>query len=219
MNGWLITLGILFLLAILPLGASVIYDAKGPLVRIIAGPVKIKVFPLKKKVPGEKPEKEKKEPTPEQKAEQAARKEHKAAQKAKQKQDKDPDEGGSILDFWPFVELGLDFLGDFRRKLRVNYLKLHLTMAGGDPCDLAVNYGRANAGMAALLAQLERLFVIKRRSVKINCDFAGEKTTVLAQLDLTITLGRILSLLVRYGIRALKTYLTIDKKRKGGANL
>ena len=212
--GWLIALGIVVVLAILPLGASVIYDQHGPLVRIIAGPLKIQVFPMKKKAKQDKPKKEqKKEPEqPETPAEPAKEK--------KKKPPKDPDEqGGSILDFWPFVELAFNFLGDFRRKLRIGHLKLHLTMGGGDPADLAINYGRANAGLAALIAQLERLFVIKRRDVHINCDFVAEETTVLARLDISITLGRIISLLVRYAVRALKTYLSIQKKRKGGANL
>ena len=57
--GWLIALGIVILLAVLPLGASVRYDSDGPLVRIIAGPVKFTVFPMPKR---EKKEKKKKEP-------------------------------------------------------------------------------------------------------------------------------------------------------------
>ena len=47
--GWLIALAVIVLLAILPLGASVLYDEDGPRVRILAGPLKIQVFPLKKK--------------------------------------------------------------------------------------------------------------------------------------------------------------------------
>ena len=47
--GWLIAFGILFLLAILPLGASVKYNADGPLIRIIGGPIRLTVFPRKKK--------------------------------------------------------------------------------------------------------------------------------------------------------------------------
>ena len=43
--GWLIAFLILFLLAILPLGASVLYDEDGPRVRIVAGPVKLQVSP------------------------------------------------------------------------------------------------------------------------------------------------------------------------------
>ena len=211
--GWLIALGIVVVLAILPLGASVIYDENGPLVRIIAGPVKIQVFPMKKKAKQDKKEKAKK---PKKEKPKAAA----GGQKKKKIPKGDPDtKGGSILDFWPFVELVLDFLGDLRRKLRLNHLKLHLTMAGGDPCNLAVNYGKANAAMAALLSQLDRLFVIKKQDVHINCDFTANQTTILARLDLTITLGRIVSLVVCSGIRALKTYLSIMKKRKGGADL
>lgn len=214
--GWLIALGIVVVLAILPLGASVIYDRNGPLVRIIAGPLKIQVFPMKKKAKQDKPkkEKEKKEPEP-----ADASSEEQPAKEKKKKPPKDPDEGGSVLDFLPFVELLFNFLGDFRRKLRIGHLKLHLTMAGDDPCDLAINYGRANAGMATLIAQLERLFVIRNRDVHINCDFTASETTILARLDISITLGRIISLLVCYAVRALKTYLSIQKKRKGGANL
>ena len=214
--GWLIALGIIVVLAILPLGASVIYDKSGPLVRIIAGPLKIQVFPLKKKAKPDKPKKEKKEKEPEQTDTPA---EEQAPKEKKKKPPKDPDEGGSILDFLPFVELLFNFLGDFRRKLRVSHLKLHLTMAGGDPCNLAINYGRANASMAALIAQLERLFVITHRDVRSNCDFVASETTILARLDISITLGRIISLLVCYAVRAVKTYLSIQKKRKGGANL
>ena len=57
--GWYITLAILVLLAILPLGASVLYDEDGARVRIVAGPLKIQVFPLKKKPKKDKPKQEK----------------------------------------------------------------------------------------------------------------------------------------------------------------
>ena len=40
MMGWLITLLILTALASLPLGASIIYDEDGAVVRVIVGPVK-----------------------------------------------------------------------------------------------------------------------------------------------------------------------------------
>ena len=47
--GWLIALGVITLLAVLPLGVSVRYNADGALVRVIAGPFRITVFPMKKK--------------------------------------------------------------------------------------------------------------------------------------------------------------------------
>ena len=206
MMGWLVALLILFLLAILPLGASVLYDEDGPRVRIVAGPVKIQVFPMKKKARKDKSKKE-------------AKKKPAKAEKPAKKPAPKPKSGGSWTDFLPLVRIALDLLNDFRRKLRVNELKLHLTMAGDDPCDLAVNYGRMNASLAALIAQLERFLVIKKRDVHIDCDFAASETVILARLDLTITLGRILSIAAVYGVRGLKTFLNIKKQREGGADL
>lgn len=208
--GWLIFLAILTLLAILPLGASVLYDEDGPRVRVLAGPVKIQVFPMKKKPKKDKPKKEKPKKEPKKPA-QAAGEEKKPFPK--------PKTGGSWTDFLPLVQVALDLLNDLRRKLRVNELKLHLTMAGDDPCDLAINYGRMNASLAALIAQLERVLVIKKRDVHIDCDFTASETVILARLDLTITLGRILSIAVRYGVRGLTTFLKIKKQREGGADL
>ena len=207
--GWLIFLAILVLLAILPLGASVLYDEDGPRVRIVAGPVKIQVFPMKKKPKKDKPKKEK------------TKKEQKKPARAgeEQKPFPKPKTGGSWTDFLPLVQVVLDLLNDLRRKLRVNHLLLHLTLAGDDPCDLAVNYGRMNASLAALIAQLERVLVIQKRDVHVDCDFTANETVILARLDLTITLGRILSIAVRYGVRGLMTFLKIKKQREGGADL
>ncbi|MBR7179577.1 MAG: hypothetical protein IKD27_08715 [Oscillospiraceae bacterium] len=216
--GWLITLAILVLLAILPLGASVLYDEDGVAVRVVAGPLKIKVFPLKKKPKKDKPKKEKKPKKEEKPKEEALPAEEVAPAKEKKPAPKQK-KGGSLLDFLPLVKIALELLNDFRRKLRVDYLKLHLTMAADDPCDLAINYGRMNASMAGLITQLERVFVIKKRDVHIDCDFTANKTVILARLDLTITLGRILYIAVYHGVRALMTFLKIKKQQEGGADL
>ena len=63
--GWLIALGILTALAILPLGVSAQYDSGGALVRLILGPVKLILYPRphsppkKEKKPKEKKQEEK----------------------------------------------------------------------------------------------------------------------------------------------------------------
>lgn len=211
--GWLIALAVLVLLAALPLGVSVKYDSGGPLVRLLAGPGKLTLYPRPKK----KPKPEKKAPEKPAKPEKPKQEEPKPPQPPKEEASKPKEKGGRALDFLPLVKTALDLLGDFRRKLWVKNLELKLILAGNDPCDLAVNYGRANAAMGNLLPQLERLFVIKKRDIQVECDFTASETLVIARLDVTITLGRLLSLGVRYGLRALKEFLTIKKKRKGGA--
>ena len=203
MTGWLIALGILVLLAILPVGASLIYNEDGLFLSLLLGRLKIKLFPKppkeKKKEKKEKPKKQKKE-APKQKPE-----------KPKEKS------GGKLTDFLPLVKIAVRFLGSFRRKLRLNRLELNLIMAGGDPCDLAVNYGKAWAALGNLDPQLERLFVIKKKKLEIECDFTADQTLIFARLDLTITLGRLLKLAFRYGVKALREYLKIYKTIKGGA--
>ncbi len=115
------------------------------------------------------------------------------------------------------MEAALDFLGDFRRKLRLDDLYLRLILAADDPCDLAVNYGRTWAAVGNLMPHLERWFVIGDRDIEIECDFEANQTLVIARLDLTITLGRLFLCSGRFAVRALKEYMKLKKKRKGGA--
>lgn len=216
--GWWIALGVVLALAALPLGVSARYREEGPLVRAIFGPIRLTLFPRPKKeeksARKKKPEETKpEEKKPEPKTEEPPLPQPPQPPKPEEKKEK----GGPITDFLPLVKTGLDFLGDFRRKLRINNLELKITMAGGDPCDLAVNYGRAWAAVGGLLPQLERLFVIKKRNIEVACDFTADETRVLARVDMTITLGRLLALALPYGLRAFKEFLTIRKKRKGGA--
>ena len=215
--GWLIAAGVVTLLAVLPLGVFVRYDEAGPLVRIVAGPVKFTVFPMP-----QKKKKEKKKKEPEKKADPSSAEENlpqppKPPEKKREDKPKEEKKGGSITDFIPFVKLAVNFLGDFRRKLRMNELFLRLTLASSDPCDLAVNYGKTWAAVGNLMPALERWFVIKKRDVEVQCDFTASATLVNARLELTITLGRLLALIFVYAFRALKEYLHFKKIRKGGA--
>lgn len=207
--GWVIFFAVVLLLAILPLGVFVSYDEDGVVVKIVAGPVKITLFPRPKKE--KKSEKKSKKKTSASPAEQLP----KPPQPPKQIPEKK--KGGSWTDFLPLVQVALDFLGSFRRKLRINQLELKLTMAGDDPCDLAVNYGRAWAAVGNLMPQLERLLVIKKRNIEVACDFTASQTLVKFRSEATITLGRLVSLAVVYGIRVFREFWKIKTKRKGGA--
>ena len=55
--GWWIALGVIFLLGILPLGISARYSGEGPLLRVVIGPVRLTLFPRKKKEKKPKPAK------------------------------------------------------------------------------------------------------------------------------------------------------------------
>ena len=203
--GWLITLGILAALAVLPLGVSLRYDADGFRLSWLAGLISIPASGKKEK------KKDKK------KREKKQKKGKKGTAAPSSGQPKEKKKGGSLADFLPIIKVILEFLDAFRRKLRIRRLEMKLIMAADDPCDLAINYGRAWAALGNLMPQLERCFVIKKRDLEVECDFEASQTLILARIDLTITLGRLLYILVLYGLRALKEYLNLQKLRKGGA--
>ena len=200
--GWLIALGVIAALACLPLGIKAKYDDGGAAVWLILGPLRPLLYPT------DKTEKKQKKKAAKEKAPQKEKKEKTAEEK----------KGGSFSDFFPLLDALMDFLGDLLcRKLRVKKLQAKVVLAGDDPCDLAVNYGRAWAALGNLVPVLERFFIIKKRDLQVECDFTAEKTLFSGHLEITIALGRLLHLGLRYGIRVLREYMKILKLRKGGA--
>lgn len=203
--GWLIALGILILIGFIPVGVRVKYNSDGPLVRLIVGPVKYTLVPGKKKE--KKPKKEKK----------AKKKDELQTQPPPAPKEKKKQTGGKLTDFIPLVKVALDFLGDFIKRLKFNRLEVKLILAGDDPCDLAMNYGRAWAALGNLLPLMDNGLNIKKRNLEIECDFTADETLVIAGADITITVGRTLALLLRYGFLGVKEFIIFKNKRKGGA--
>lgn len=196
--GWIIALGVLAGLSILPIGIRVRYDESGLRIVCNIGAIRFLLYPGKKR----------KERSRKEKADTGK------AQTAKPK----PKRGGDFAQFRELLRIVLDFLGDLRRKLRVKTLEMRLVMAGDDPCDLACNYGRAWAALGALKPWLAKAFTIRRQDVRIECDFTAEKTVFFARAHISVTLGRALCLAIRYGIRFLRQNMkTTTNKRKGGA--
>ena len=203
--GWLIALGILILIGFIPVGVRVKYNSEGPLVRLIVGPVKYTLVPGKKKE--KKPKKEKK----------SKKKDELQTQPPPAPKEKKKQTGGKLTDFIPLVKVALDFLGDFIKRLKFNRLEVKLILAGDDPCDLAMNYGRAWAALGNLLPLMDNGLNIKKRNLEIECDFTADETLVIAGADVTITVGRTLALLLRYGFLGVKEFIIFKNKRKGGA--
>ena len=196
--GWLIALAIVVALAFIPLGIQARYDADGASAWLIFGPLRFALYPSRKKTK-----------TTREKSAEAEEKKKKSSEKKK---------SGNLSEFFSLVDAVKDFLGELLfRKMRVNLLQARIVLAGDDPCDLAVNYGRAWAALGNLVPALERFFVIRKRDLRVECDFTANKTLIDAHIVLSITLGRLLHLGLRYGIRVLREFLKIVKLRKGGA--
>ena len=197
--GWLVALALVVLLLCLPIGIRVAYGAAGLTVWLYVGPVVLALYPSSRR---------KGKPAQKQKAGKATSGQQQTGVK-----------GGSFGDFLQVLKIVTNFLGGFRRKLRVQYLHLKLILGSDDPCDLAQNYGRGWAVLGNVMPHLERVFIIKKRNLEVECDFSAPNTTLLADMKITITVGRLLALVAIHGLRALKVFRMISNKRKGGANL
>ena len=204
MTGWLIALGVvltvLALIPLIPVRVHLLYNEEGLSYKLFLGLLKIKPEWLKSEE-GLKPRLQKDAAVITKKAKTAAT-------------EKD---GGDLSQFWPFLEALGKFLNDLRRKLRVKKMELYWILGGEDPCDLAISYGKAWAAVGNALPMLERIFVIKKRDVQVLCDFTAPKTKVFLRLRITMTVFRLVSLLVQYGVPAYREYETITNIDEGGA--
>lgn len=195
--GWLIALGIVILLAILPLGITARYNANGLSWKWVVGPVRFSLDSEK-----------------DDQSEKRTKKIKASLGKKEEKEEK----GGILSEFLPTLREQLDFLNALRQKVRVKYLEMKLTLAGEDPCDLAINYGRAQGVLHSLMPLLEECLIIKKRDIQIHCDFEASETTFFACAEVRITLARLVALVWRYANRYGKENQTKEKSRKGGAS-
>lgn len=190
MTWWMILLlvfGILFLIGCIPIGATISYYEEILRVQAKIGPFSIGILPAKEKKSNKRKKRKKTE---------------KEAPKPEKKKGGLPFGAGTLVEL-----LGLlcRTLGDLRRKIRVNTLRLHVRYGGGDdPAKAAIDYGRSWALIGALTPYLERLFVIKKRDIQPILDYNTDKMKIDAHLTLTITVGRVLTLALRAGVGFLK---------------
>lgn len=124
-----------------------------------------------------------------------------------------------VARYKPLVKPVFRFLIDFKKKLRVKDLRLKVILAGDDPGDLSINYGRTWIALGNLMPHLERFFVIKKRNLEIECDYLAEKTTADFSITLTITVFRLLQIAVYHGFSILREYYKIINNTKDGVAL
>lgn len=204
----LVILAVLVLIGLIPVGVLARYNQDGTYLAAKLGLLKIRILPKKegkkKKPKKEKPKKEKKK----KKAE---------AEKPGQTKKKSGLRSGGVGGILELLDILSDTLGNLRRKLRVNELMLHVTYKGSDPARAAINYGRAWAAIGVITPCLERLFVIKKRDIQPVLDYDAPQLQVDVRAEFTMTIGRILALGLRAGLKFLKLIVNKKKNDKGGA--
>lgn len=191
----LLVLGIvvlaLVLLSLIRVGVWVEYAQKTFTLRLLAGPVKITLFPRKEKQP----------------------KKPRRVKKKKKKQEKQPKTAGEIFDLVKqLLPVAADAAGQLRQKIRIDQFDLDLTVASADPAKTAVNYGKLNGAIGMFWPLVEQNFKVKAWRICTNVDFTTEHPTVYLRAAATLTIGQILAL----GVRVASKVLPILTQPKSG---
>lgn len=194
-----VILSLLLLILLLPVGVKLRYEENGTTLSALFGLLTIRLLPRKR---SKKPkEKEKKQPT-------------KAGHWKESKKQTPATLGGKLSGLLPFVRMAVELLGDFRRRLRLKY-QIRVTVGGSDPADTAKNYGTAWAAVGMATPLLQGAFRVKSQDVTVHCDFLSEELRAAAELKVTIRVGQVLWLLLRYGVRFIKQWYAY---KKGGTS-
>lgn len=185
----LIILIVLWLISLLRLGGIVRYNPDGLAATVIAGPLRIRVLPAKKKKPREKKAKKKKP--------------KKEKQKTGKDEKKPADKPGTLPRLMKLLPVVGEAAGALKRKIRIDDLELSLVWGGNDPMEIALGYGRANGVIGMIWPIFEHNFNVKNYGFHTELDYGRTEPVVDLYVALTITVGQIVALGVRYGLKAL----------------
>ena len=163
--------------------------------QIIAGPLRIRLFPRTEKRPKGKTEKTKK------RGEKASKEGEDKPEKAKI----------NLPPMGDLIHIALEALGSLKRKIRLDDLTLHLIWASEDPADTAVGFGKAQATMGMIWPLIANNFNVKKHDLGVSVDFERTKPDIVARGALTMTVGQLVSFGVRFGIKLLVLFIRSRK--------
>ncbi len=190
----------LVLIGQLRVGAAVDYSEAGLFVKVKAGPVRIQVLPAKQRKKKQKKEK-KPRPASRHPAEEGAKAETKRSLK---------DTLSLALRFVPLLG---EAAGRLKRKIRIDWLVLHVIWGNEDPASAAMGFGAGNAALGMLWPIFEHNFRVKKYDLRVDVDFTRKTPALTARAQATMTIGQILSLGLRLGWKALKIYLGVRREQ------
>lgn len=176
-----IIVAVLCLIAITPVGGRVLYDSNGLFAWIKFGPVKARIFPLKKQ------------------------KTNKPKKKSKDKPKKEPKKtaktGGSLEQLKSFLPLLKQAIGYVKKGLVVNNITLYYLAASEDAAGAAMQYGMGWAVAGNIMALFEGCRNIKKKDIQVFVDFdEAASPKVYADVTITMRIWRMVYMAVALGI-------------------
>lgn len=213
---------VLILLGRAKVGGVLSYGADGLNVWVKAGPIRIHVWPRKKsekmkqerrggaKAPGPKQAPDRTHTESETRdAESPAKKP--APAPTKQKKGTLPRFGGPIPVAKAMLPLALEAAEAVWGRIRVDRLRLKLTVGADDPGDAALYYGWANGVMASFWTPITQAFHVVDGSARVELNFEGE-TGLSVFTQVTLRVYQVLGLGLHFVPRAFSRLVRLHRE-------
>lgn len=187
-----VTLLIDILIALLRVGARVTLEGGVFGLKIIAGPVRLKLLPAGK----DKAEKPKKEKPKKEKPKKEKPEKEKPEKENPEKPPEEEKKGPGIKITLELISTVLsavgELLGRLRRKISIDKLTIHYTVASDDPYSAAMTFAYASAGINALMPAFENIFKIREHDVGAAVTFEKSEADIFIDAQLTIAIWEII---------------------------
>lgn len=204
MTWWMILLIILVALWLIlqfRFGAKARYAPDGMTVRLLLGPFHLQVVPSKK----DKKPKTAKEAKP--------KKERKSA--PEESLEGEEDKPGTLSRLMKLLPVIAEAAGALKRKIRIDDLYLSVIWGSGeDAASAAIGFGRANAAIGMIWPLLDHNFKVKNSTFHTDVNYGASAPVVVAEATVTLTIGQLLSLVIRYGLKVLINWTRSGKPSK-----
>lgn len=197
-----IVLLLLLALSLVRVGAIVEYGAQGLSVRLRAGPLRFRVFPVK---PRKKKEKK------------AAKPKKKKSEKPQAEPAEPAGAGGSMALVKRFLPVVAQAAGALKRKIRIDRLYLDVTAAAPDPAAAALAFGGCNALVGMIWPLLEHNFTVKDRRIRTAVDFQRTSPAVYVWASVSLRVGQAVHFSVGLLIRLLRIFMDEKARRKAAS--
>ena len=196
----IILLLLILLIFFVPYGIDAGYEEGVLSLRVKAGPFRITLYPKKPLTEKQKAKKRKKK----EKAE--AKKKAEQEKEGKEKKPKGTDETITVREkrkldpefLLALLKMALHAIRRFFRSFSVDFFKLHCTVAGSDPYNVAMTYGRLCAAAEELPVLCGGVVRVHRRDVAIGCDFTETRPVIDIRFVLSLQLYKIVHLAVAF---------------------
>ena len=196
----LIILAVLWLLLQFRCGARARYAPDEMTVRLLIGPFRLQIVPAEK----DKKPKAAKEKKP--------KKKKTAPEKGTESEGDKPGTLSRLMKLLPVIA---EAAGALKRRIRIDDLYLSVIWGSGDDAAAAaIGYGRANAAIGMIWPLLDHNFKVKKSTFHVDVDYAASAPIVVAEAAATLTVGQLLTLAIRYGLKALINWTRSGKPAK-----